>query len=115
MKLLKTTLVAIALLMGTITMTATETLNVDPTTSTETISKEISKLLQNPSFTFNESIEASVTFVVNKHNEIVVLSVDSNNDAVSSFIKSRLNYEKLEVSVDEGTEYIVPVEMILLD
>jgi hypothetical protein len=74
------------------------------------ISKEVSKLLKNPSFEITKDILASVKLVVNKNNEIVVLSVDSESETVIEYIKSRLNYNKLSVAVDEQT-YIVPVRI----
>ncbi|WP_378183765.1 hypothetical protein [Aquimarina sp. SS2-1] len=75
--------------------------------------KEIKELLKKPSFKVEDEIEASVTFTVNNEGEIVVLSVDSDSDIVKGFIKSRLNYQKIETKLDTGIKfYTVPVRVI---
>jgi hypothetical protein len=74
-------------------------------------SLEIGELLENPQFLVEEEMEAFVTFVLNKENEIVVLSVDTDNDTMERFVKNRLNYQKLNVSLKQGTEYKVPIRI----
>ena len=41
--------------------------------------------------------------------EIVVLTIDTNNVSIERFIKSRLNYHKLENTLTPGEEYQVPI------
>ena len=49
---------------------------------------------------------ANISFVINDKNELVVLSVDSINEEVSSFVKSKLNYKKIAVNgVKKGEVY----------
>ena len=56
---------------------------------------------------------ATIMLTVNMDNEIVVLSVDSNNKDVASFIKSRLNYQKLDGEFDSKLKaYKVPIKIL---
>jgi hypothetical protein len=100
-------LMAFVLLMSTTMLTAAE----KPLLPKDKTSSEIAKLLKDPGFAVEVETTAYVTFVVNKENEIVVLSVESKNETMEKFIKQRLNYKKLESSSTQGKEYIVPVRM----
>lgn len=77
-----------------------------------TITKEIGKLLKAPFFEVGNVVMANVVFTVNKNNEIVVLSVESNDTRVNDFIKSRLNYKKLDAVLSPDVkEYTVPIRI----
>ena len=106
MKNVKVILVATALLIGTLFTTAAVPAPVKKTS----FSVEIEKLLENPNFDIE--VTTSVCFVINSEGEIVVLSVDTENVVVERFIKSRLNYEKIESHLLRGKEYKVPVRII---
>lgn len=75
------------------------------------ISTELGKHLTNPDFEFAQNTIAKVSFMVNKDNEVVVLSVDSDNEQLVSFIKARLNYQKVTAKIAKGTEYTLPVRL----
>lgn len=75
------------------------------------LNKEITSLLKSPNFEISEEMQAMVTITFNKHNEIVVLSVDSENDEVVNFIKHRLNYHKVTSTLD-AEKVIVPVRLL---
>lgn len=100
-------LMAFVLLMSTTLLTAA----VNPVNPKSNTSEEIGKLLKNPGFLIETETTAFVTFVVNKESEIVVLSVESDNESMERYIKQRLNYKKLESTSKQGKEYIVPVRM----
>lgn len=68
------------------------------------ITKEVSDLLKNPTFEVKEEVMALVTVILNKDNEIVVLSVDTKNEVMESFIKSRLNYKTLSKNSTSGIQ-----------
>lgn len=110
MKKLKTLLLVASLAISSVLSASTtvEPNDVQP----QTIREEIGKLLQNPSFLVKEEFTASVKITVNKNNEIVVLSVDSEDRNIDSYIKNRLNYQELPVALrtDEKT-FIVPVRV----
>jgi len=64
--------------------------------TTQNLRKEIIDLLDKPSFKIeNENIEACIEFTLNAKNEIVILTVDSDKEAIESYVKSRLNYKKV--------------------
>lgn len=76
-----------------------------------TISTEVSKLLAEPGFEVETAIDAAVTLMVNGQNELVVVSVDTKDEAVANFIKQRLNYKKVAVNQSQET-FNVPVRII---
>ena len=108
MKKVNVILVALVLFAGTLTSYAAE----DPVVTSKETTKEIAKLLENPGFAVDDSINAYVTFIVNKNNEVVVLSVDCEMKTVCKYIKSRLNYNKLGTKLEKGKEYKVPIRIV---
>ena len=107
MKKVSVILMAFVFLLSTSMVSA----SVNPVDSKDNTSAEIAKLLKDPGFVVEVETTAYVTFVVNKEGEIVVLSVKSDNETMSRFIKQRLNYKKLVSTNKQGKEYIVPVRM----
>tara|TARA_R110002124_G_scaffold6123_1_gene37330 strand:+ start:75393 stop:75728 length:336 start_codon:yes stop_codon:yes gene_type:complete len=110
MKKLRVMFAAIGLLIGTSVSTAAVSVEKEPTTTSE----EITQFLENPEFIVSEEMIASVAFVVNKENEIVVLSVETENELLEGYIKNRLNYQKLQTNVKQGMPYTVPVRIVSL-
>jgi len=108
MRNLKVILVALVLFAGTFNSFAA----VDPVVTTKETTSEIAKLLENPGFFVEDFINAYVTFIINKNNEVVVLSVDCEIRSVCKFIKSRLNYNKLDTSLEKGKTYEVPIRIV---
>jgi len=110
MKTIKTLLLIVALTFSSVLVAST---NVeDKRAESVAITEEIGKLLQNPSFLVDEEITAYVKVTINKNNEFVVLSVDTEDFFVENYIKSRLNYKKLPVTLnDVGRTFIVPVRI----
>ncbi len=103
--------VASAFLMftGSIMAHGTETKTADPST----LSTQIAKMLSENNFLeSNTDLTAQVRFTLNNEGQIVVLSVKSENEVMVGFVKSRLNYQKVEVTkVEEGKIYTVPVRI----
>lgn len=80
------------------------------------IETDIAKRLEHPTFILEKDVVTNVTFVVNKKNEIVILSVDSDNDTIVDYIKTRLNYTKVsEVTYNKDRKYIIPVRLEVED
>ena len=76
------------------------------------ISQEIGKLLKDPSFTVEDDVFATVKLFFNENNEIVVLTVNSENKDLGAYIKTRLNYKSLANDVNNKNRYyIVPVRI----
>ena len=109
MKKLSVILVAFALLIGTSISTAAVVTEKEG--DKISISQEIGKLLQNLDVELQEDLVSNVLFTINSEHEIVVLTVDTDMREIELFIKSRLNYEKLENNLTPGKEYKVPVRI----
>jgi hypothetical protein len=108
MKKLSVVLVAFVLLLGTSVTAADASLDKDKTV---TISQEIGDLLKDANIELDYDVNANVTFMINGEGEIVVLTVDTSDLSIERFIKSRLNYKKLQNELLVGEEYKVPVIM----
>ncbi len=79
----------------------------------ENLSNEIKELLKSPSFKIDDELLASVTFTLNNKKEIVVLSVDSGNEMIENYIKSRLNYKKVGAKINSNIKtYTMPVRIV---
>ena len=100
----------VAMLFSTGGLLANDLDGVNPT---KTLTTQISKLLSTNNLTENEvDVKAQVRFTINKNREIVILSVDTDNKEVEEFVKSRLNYKKVDMSqYVEGRLYTMPVRI----
>ncbi len=105
--------IKLLLLMVMITFSSVLSASTTPKHATKnTIVSDIAKRLENPKFILEADVLTNVTFVVNKNNEIVILSVDSDNDVIIDYIKSRLNYTKVsDTSYNKNIKYIVPIRI----
>ena len=88
--------------------------NVDPSPNSKAISKQLSAILGRPDFGLTEEVLiAKVRFKVNAQSELVVLTVKSKNELVEAYIKSRMNYRKVDVAgLVKGMEYTVDVRIL---
>ena len=108
MKTIKMLLLVLAITFGSVVSANTLTIEKDPTS----LNEKITKLLKNPSLNLDHEINANVTFMFNKNSEIVVLAVDCNCKQTANYIKNRLNYRKLDVSVEDlNKTFVVPVKI----
>lgn len=114
MKSIKILLVAVFIVFSN-TISANEKTPGDDKVKVSVISKQIQRLLENPSFPVEQNFMVKIKLTVNNENEIVVLSVDTKGDkeTIGAFVKSRLNYKKLANKMEKKV-YIVPVKMISL-
>lgn len=108
MKTLKTVFVALSIL---ITSSAFATTSETP----DAITKEISELLDHPSFLVTQERSVNVEFVLNKDNEVIVVSIDCENADVRNFINERLNRKVLENKLQQGKVYTLPVKFLSRD
>lgn len=108
MKQLKTLLLAVLITASSVLSASNE----DKKPDSGVITVAIGKLLKDPSFLVDKDIVVDVTLTLNKNNEIVVLSVDSNELYVENFIKSRLNYKELPATfTSKERTFKVPVRV----
>jgi len=61
-----------------------------------TLKKELHSMMSDIKLPQGEDFEATVKFLVNEDNQIVIVSVDTNDSFVESLIKTRLNYQKIK-------------------
>ena len=108
MKKVSVILVAFALLLGTNITAADVGLDKE---NEFTISQEIGNLLKDANFILDYEVKVNVTFMINDEGEIVVLTVDAKDRSIEKFIKSKLNYKKLQNKLVEGEEYKIPITM----
>jgi len=109
MKKLKILVLAIALFA----MNASAAI-IDPVTPTSKLRAEVVELIGTDCpFEFDQdACTAEVLFTVNYKNEIVVISVTSKNPGADNYIKSKINYKKVNHTVKkEGTLYILPLRI----
>jgi len=79
----------------------------------KTVTETVGELLKNPDLQLTSEVDAIVELVLNENDEMVVLSVDTNNIAVEKYIKSRLNYKKLsKQAIGNNRSFKVPVKMV---
>ncbi|QIE58948.1 hypothetical protein G5B37_05035 [Rasiella rasia] len=111
MKTLKTVFLALSLVIAASALATNPSSNDAP----ETVALEISALLDNPSFLVTENQTVHVEFVVNKQNEVVLLSVDCTDADVSTFISERLNRKILKTTLEKGKVFTLPVKFVSKD
>ncbi|MCR9225852.1 MAG: hypothetical protein NXH90_00320 [Flavobacteriaceae bacterium] len=109
MKNLKTVTVALALFA---TMSAFATKG-KKTTKDNNLSGQIYEMLKDNEFNADyKELTAEVRFIVNEKGELVVLSVDTKDEILEGFVKSRLNYKKVQLTnVAPGRVYEIPVRI----
>lgn len=111
MRQLKALLLAVTLTFSSV-LFASANPEKPSTAESSKITVKIERFLKNPSFDVNYEMKANVTLTLNKNNELVVLSVDSDDDKIGDFIKSRLNYRKISGSYETlKGKFIVPVRV----
>ena len=72
---------------------------------------EIVKFLGN--YDNYENVKAEVTFMLNRKNEIVILSVNSSKREVERFVKSRLNYKTVkDTTVESMKVFKLPIRIV---
>ncbi|MDT0552030.1 hypothetical protein [Urechidicola vernalis] len=88
----------------------------NPSTKTnqkQQLRSELVQLLGNLEEVNEESeITASVSFIINEKNEVVVISVNSKSSLVREIVKGKLNYKTVKASgIERGEIYSVPLKI----
>jgi len=104
----KIKLFALAFVIGTAGLFATELVN--PTPKKE-IRTQIVKLLKTPRFAVPNDIELTVTFTFSSEGELVVLDVDSNNRDVLKYVRKHMNYKKIQNPGERDKMYTMPIKL----
>ena len=101
-------LLALAFVIGTAGLFATELEN--PTPKKE-IRTQIVKLLKTPRFAVPNDIDFTVTFTFSSEGELVVLDVDSKNRDVLKYVRKSLNYKKIQNPGVRDRMYTMPLKL----
>ena len=101
---------AAALLFAAGNLFANDSKTTDPN---KELTVQIGDLLKDNNFVIEkEDLTAEVLFTLNHKKEIVVISVDTENEVFEKFVRSRLNYQAIEgTALKEGNMYSVPVRI----
>ena len=105
-------LFVLALALFTINVSAA---NLNPIKPTDELRIEIVDLIGSNYMNdmIAEQDQAEVLFTVNSNKELIVLSVDTNNDQLESYLKAKLNYKKVHYRPSKNGEiYLLPVKMV---
>ena len=113
MKKLKLTITAIALCFATITASATESTPLTKKEANKAFRSKIVSLIgtEAPSYlTDGKDVTAKLSLMLNNKNQVIVVSVDSKSGTVEEYVKSKLNYQKINVKgLKKGEIYRVPL------
>ncbi len=110
MKTLKMLVLVVAITFSSVLTAST---NPNEKAGPATITETVKDLLKNPMFELNKEVNAMVEIFINQNDEIVVLSVATDNKTVESYIKSRLNYQKLtKEAIGSTKSFKIPVKII---
>ena len=106
---------SITMLLLVVTFTINNVLSASTATDTaetNAITTEIMKRLENPTFFIAEETTFDVTLRVNKDNEFVVLHVGTDNEVIQTYIKKRLNYSKIPISLrNKSKDYVIRIRL----
>ncbi len=102
-------LLALALVIGTASLFATNVNN--PDIPIKEIRDQIINLLDAPNFSVSDEIIVNIGFTFSSEGEIVVLSVDSKNSDVLNFIRKNINYKKISNPGERDKLYTLPLKL----
>ncbi|TPN87265.1 hypothetical protein [Aquimarina algicola] len=104
--------ILILLIMNSISVFATDN---TPIVSQKQLRAQIEQLLKDPDiFVENEELNAKIEFTLNTKGQIVVLSVDAEESNVEEYIKSRLNYKKINPKISSLGSNIYKISLRIL-
>ncbi len=64
-------------------------------------------------FESEKTVSADVSFMINKKGEIIVLSVDSENEKLEKFVKATLNYKSVKKVVSKRMKvFKLPLKIV---
>ncbi len=77
------------------------------------IRTEIIKLLGNANFNVESDLTADVEFMINNKGEVIVLTVDTKNSDVETYVKNKLNYRLITNKfIVKGKIYKMPLKLV---
>jgi len=110
MKTLKLTLLACAVFLLNVPNALA-----NPVRPTDELRNEIVDIIGFGIFDNSNELEysAEVVFTVNSEREIIVLSVNSENEEAEEYLRDKMNYKKVDHTPTKyGEIYLLPVKMV---
>lgn len=84
----------------------------NPITTPKTLRDQVVKLLEGYEGAPVKE-KTRITFLVNKKSEIVVLTVNTKDDAIDRYVKGKLNYQKVKIRAKEVMKfYVIPIRIL---
>ncbi|MGY5847593.1 hypothetical protein ACW6QP_09240 [Salegentibacter sp. HM20] len=77
----------------------------------KSIQKELEIMLHAAQLKFEEDVTAEIVFTFNKNQELVILSVETNEPDLAHLIRQRLNYKTVEMPAVVANSYVLPVRI----
>ena len=112
MKNLKSILSILAICAVTISTSYANTKHLPSKKSNNIRTEIISILGTEVPFAIDETSTATIVFTINDENEVLIISVDSENKEFSSYAKSKLHKRKLDSTMPKArTLYTIPVQI----
>ncbi|WP_108804980.1 hypothetical protein [Aquimarina sp. Aq107] len=85
-------------------------------TSEQKLRNEIALLLDRPEIRLESNeIKANIEFILNAKGEIVILTVDSEKQAIEQYVKSRLNYKKVNTDAIKTGNKVFKIKLKVLN
>ncbi len=99
-----------AVFLVTTSLSATETEPVSDVS--KNLSSQITQLLEDHTLEVSKDLTAMVMITINEDSEIVVISVDTEDETLEKVLKAKLNYEKVDLEPQySGKLFKVPVRI----
>ncbi|MFK5958295.1 MAG: hypothetical protein QM495_05405 [Lutibacter sp.] len=100
---------ALALVIGTVSLFATNRDNLKE--PTKKIRNQIENLLQASIENIEDEMTVNITFTFSSEGEIVVLKVDTKNRDILNYVRENLNYKKIKTPGVTNKLYTFPLKL----
>ena len=103
----------IAIVAISVTSVMSVSANTEPKEAKKNLRAQIVTLLGNHSYDLdNQTLTAEISVMLNNKGQLIVISVESEDAQVQTFVKSKLNYKKVAVKeIKKGTVYRISLKM----
>ncbi len=108
----KLTVLLVAFVLGSTQLFATGGTPVD---AEKELRNHIAVLLKSPEIKLDkEELKANIEFTLNSKKEIVVLTVNAEESIVTDYVKSRLNYKKVNSEISKIENKVFKIALKIL-
>lgn len=104
-------LLALASAIGTMSLFATTTIEMDDIPAKQ-IGTQISSLFAAPDFNVNEDINVNITLTFDSEGKIIILKVDSKDKDVLKYVNETLNHKTIETPGELNRVFTLPLKIV---